>query len=171
MKIIGITQKLKKRSKIKIEEIPDEMPYKIDCWHANLYKYGRKSGVIFVNDLTRYAVVLFGITKPNYSRIIKLFLFQLERNMLQDGFETEEIEKFSKGFDEVRYTKTSSRSILGTIKDYLQFVDFSGEDLKELSQTTIDELNFSLNDMPILPLEREGFQPYPNKALRECLKK
>jgi len=167
MKIIGITQKLKVKTKIKIQEFPNEMPNKIDCWHANLYKYGRKTGIIFVNDLTRYSVLLFGMTKPQYSKIIDLFLRQLKRNMSIDNFTSEEIEKFTSGFDKVKYTKTSSRSILGTITDFLKFNDYSGEDLNDLSQDIIDELNFSLNDMPVSPLAKEGFTPFPNRALKE----
>jgi hypothetical protein len=67
----------------------------------------------------------------------------------------------------VKYTKTSSRSVLGTITDFLKFIDCSGEDLNDLNQDIIDELNSSLNDMPVNPLGKEGFTPFPNRALKE----
>lgn len=76
---IRITNKMKDKFKIDFVEENDNDVERFESWHANIFTFQRKTGVIIMNDLTRYSVVLFGIKKADISNLSDLIKEQLKK--------------------------------------------------------------------------------------------
>ena len=165
---IGITKKIKDKFKlttVKIEDV-DQID-KLNAWHANLFISQRKTGVIFMNDLTRYSVILFGLKKADFNNLETLMKTQLKKNMLSNGFNDFSIHKFTKTLDEITFTGTSSRSILGQIKDSLFALTFYIYPDDILTEDLIQEVNDRTNKTPMEALKRDGFKQIGRASCRE----
>jgi len=171
MILVGLTKKLQDKSKIKIESLPEKFPSDLNSWHAHLFTQSRKSGVIIMNDLTRYSVILYGLKKADFQNLSELFLNQLIENMKADDFNETEIIKFTSDIDKLYFTKTSSRSILGSINDCLHLIEWWVDDFALLSGAVLTNLNKRINRSPMLPLEKEGFDAFPRFALHEAIER
>jgi len=62
---IGITKAIQDKYKIKPQIVEGEIP-DIFCWHAQKFILHRKTGLLIMNNKTRYSVVLFGIKKKGF---------------------------------------------------------------------------------------------------------
>ncbi|MCL1803314.1 MAG: plasmid pRiA4b ORF-3 family protein [Eubacteriaceae bacterium] len=60
----------------------------LDSWHAGLLKAKGKLGVVFINDITRYAVVVFELKEP-YMHITSLFRLALLDYLADEGIDPE----------------------------------------------------------------------------------
>lgn len=166
---IRITNKMKEKFKIALTEDNEKDVERFDSWHANIFTFQRKTGIIIMNDLTRYSVILFGIQKSDMNQLSLLIKEQLVKNMTADGFDDLSIQKVVRSFKNIRFAKTNDRSVLGQIKDslyslsiYLDFEEvFTGE--------TIQDANYRCNKTPMGALEKDDFEPFPVLALRKVL--
>jgi hypothetical protein len=138
-------------------------------WHVNDFKDSRRTGLIFMNDLTRFSVIIFGLRKSDLDRIDELFKHQLEMNLIRLGVDELRIRRYMKTFDSVAIDDSSDRSVLGSITDYLKMLPYwiEGEDTED--SEFISYLNDKFNGTPVLPLERDGFEPFPDKAMLKVL--
>lgn len=169
--LIGITKKIQDKYKyIKLETI-EERPELLFCWHASKFTYDRKTGLQIMNDLTRYSVVLYDIKKKEIENITKIFKSQLKSNLLHDGIDEIRIQKYLNDLSDVEFTKTSSRSILGQLNDSLYLLEGIVQDADISSQVGLDYINKEINDVPMTPLEKLGYVPFPNHAMRSELNK
>jgi len=166
---IGVTKKMKDKFKLVTKEVDNSEYIRLNSWHANIFTFQRKTGAIFMNDLTRYSVVLFGLKRSDFENIEELMKIQLKKNMKSHRFDDLAIHKFTRELDEVSFINTSNRSILGQIKDSLFSMTFFiySDDL--LTEELIQEVNDRINDTPMSALEKEGFKPFPVYALKEAL--
>lgn len=67
---IQCTKKLLDELKIKAEPRTEENS--LSSWHGNLLKLGRKKVLVLMNDVSRYAVVLFGLKAKDLKNIASL---------------------------------------------------------------------------------------------------
>ena len=149
---IQCTQKLLKEVGPEFKEaiIPT---YPLGCWHANLLLLDRRKCVLFTNDLTRYSFLAPGLKKPDFKNLEEVFRQKLFRSMRLDGFGQKEIERALEEVQEIAFTRTSDRSVLGTMNDMANIIKWAVYDAGGLLSVDIDEMNSKLNRMPIKPLD------------------
>lgn len=164
MAVIQCTQKLIKE--LKVEPVQgDGAGGALSLWHANLIILDRRKCVLFTNDHTRYSFLVPGLKKPDFQALNEVFGQNLFKCLLQDGFTQEQIEKLLDETLEIVYTKTSSRSVLGTMNDITQIIRLTVYDEGGLGNTDIGKLNHYVNHMPSGAI---GYK-FSVEALRELL--
>jgi hypothetical protein len=137
----------------------------LGCWHANLLILDRRKCVLFANDQTRYSFLVPGLKKPDFKLLAEVFRQNLFRNLMRDGFSQEGIEKVLDEIREVAFTRTSSRSVLGTMNDMANIIKWTVQDEGGLLNVDVAELNSKLNRMPLGPLDYQ----YAIDKVREAL--
>lgn len=151
MLTLQCTQKLLKELKTDLSPVKDTDP--ITLWHANLLTLDRRKCVLFTNDQTRYTFLVPGLKKPDFQRLGEVFLDNLFKCMLNDGISQEGIEKVLNGCSNYCFTKTSSKSVLGTMNDLTDIIKWTVYDNGGLANTDISELMNKLNRMPMKPID------------------
>ena len=84
-------------------------------WHANLITVNRHKLILFVNDLTRYSLVLYKPKTKDYQRIDKLFKEALQIAFEEEGYTNDCIETYLQHCQEVVFTKTTGRKMLNRL--------------------------------------------------------
>ncbi|APG26372.1 hypothetical protein A7E75_13745 [Syntrophotalea acetylenica] len=125
----------------------------LGCWHANLLILDRRKCVLFTNDKTRYSFLVPGLKKPDFKMLDEIFRQGLFRNLIRDGFSQEAIEKVLDEIREVVFTRTSSRSVLGTMNDMANIIKWTVLDEGGMLNVDVVEMNSKLNRMPLGPLD------------------
>ncbi|MFS1514194.1 DUF6933 domain-containing protein [Chengkuizengella sp. SCS-71B] len=115
--LIQCTKKLADVMKIKLEDYTDERDSFYD-WHANLFMFDRRKGIILMNNKTRYCIVLYGLKLNDFKKFDDIFISSIEETFIAEGFPLSKVKQYLKKCGEVKYTKTHDRSILGQINDF-----------------------------------------------------
>lgn len=163
MLTLQCTHKLLKELKSDISPVKDTDP--ITLWHANLITLDRRKCALFTNDKTRYTFQVPGLKKPDFKILGEIFLENLFRCMLNDGIPQEGVEKVLNACSSYCFTKTSSKSVLGTMNDVANIVKWTVADDGGLMNTDISELMMKMNRMPMKPID----YGYSVDAFRELL--
>ena len=163
MLTLQCTQKLLKELKTEISPVKDTDP--IALWHANLLILDRRKCVLFTNDQTRYTFLVPGLRKPDFKHLGELFLNSLFRCMRIDGISQEGVEKVLNTCRSYCFTKSSNRSVLGTMNDMASIIKWIVYDEGGLVNTDISEMIMKVNRMPLKPLDYK----YSVEAFKEML--
>ena len=121
----------------------------LGCWHANLLTIDRRKCVLFTNDLTRYSFFVPYLRKPDFQIIDEVFKQNLFKSLLNEGLSQEHIELVLEEIKEIAITRTSNRSILGTMNDLTNQITWRIQQEGGLGNTDISKLNMDLNRIPI----------------------
>ena len=134
-----------------ISPVKDTDP--VALWHANLLILDRRKCVLFANDKTRYTFLVPGLKKPDFKHLGELFLDNLFRCMLNVGIPQKGVEKVLNTCSSYCFTKSSNRSVLGTMNDVTNIVKGDVADSGGLMNTDISKLIMDINRMPMKPLD------------------
>lgn len=141
------TQKLLKEVRLGPQEaVIPTIP--LGCWHANLLHIDRRKCVLFTNDQTRYSFLVPGLRKPDFQRLDEVFRQGLFKCLLAENIEQEQIEKVLDEIREITFTKTSSRSVLGSMNDTTFHLKHWIESEGGLLIADISNLNMKINRIP-----------------------
>ena len=151
MLTLQCTQKLLKELKADISPVKDMDP--ISLWHANLLTLDRRKCVLFTNDQTRYSILVPVLKKPDFQHLGEVFLDNLFRCMLNDGIDQKGVERVLDSCSSHCFTKTTSRSVLGTMNEIAFYIECWLAEVGGLRNTDISKLNMDINRMPIKPLD------------------
>ncbi len=151
MLTLQCTQKLLKKLNTDISPVKDTDP--ITLWHANLLTLDRRKCVLFTNDKTRYSFLVPGLKKPEFQILGEIFLDNLFRCMLNDGIPQKGVEKVLNTCSSYCFTKSSSRSVLGTMNDMASIIKWIVYDEGGLVNADISEMIMKVNRMPLKPLD------------------
>jgi len=121
--LISCTKKLADVLKIKVFEVVPIRREPLFEWHANLFVYNRRKGIIMMNNKTRYSVVLYGLTAEHFRQFNAIELSAIEQTLRAEGFAADVIAKYLRTSAQVIYGKSYDRSILGQINDALFQLD------------------------------------------------
>lgn len=137
----------------------------LGCWHANLLHIDRRKCVLFTNDKTRFSFLVPGLRKPDFQMLDEVFRQRLFKCLLAENIEPEQIEKVLDEIRDIAFTKTSSRSVLGSMNEIAFHIEHWIYDEGGLLNTDISELNMNINRMPSGVL---GYK-FSIEALKEAL--
>ncbi|TVX96267.1 DUF6933 domain-containing protein [Cohnella terricola] len=92
-------------------------------WHVNIYNLNKRKHIVFVNDLTRLAIIIDGIRTGQLERLKEKFLLTLREYLLREGVEENLINTYLEYGNEVVISKSNNRSVLGTMKEVTFFIE------------------------------------------------
>lgn len=92
-------------------------------WHVNIYNLNKRKHIVFVNDLTRLAIIIDGIRTGQLERLKEKFLLSLQEYLHLEGVKENLINTYLEYGSEVVISKTNCRSVLGTMKEVTFFVE------------------------------------------------
>ncbi|WP_128101515.1 hypothetical protein [Paenibacillus sp. DCT19] len=131
---------------MKVTSIEETNAASFLSWHVNIYILNKRKHIVFVNDLTRLAIIVDGIRTGQLERLKEKFMLTLREYLLQEGFNETLINKYLEYGAEVVISKTNNRSVLGTMKEVTWFVedDFYDniERLKWLNRMIYKPINY-----------------------------
>ena len=159
--LIHCTQKL-------LAEIPDRF---IDAsasgasWHANLLRFERRKCVLFTHDETLYSVFVPGLRKPEFERLDKVFGQRLFKALVWDEFAQTQIERMLEACRVIRFTRSSNRSVLGSMNDMRFEIGAYLEHDGGLTSVDLARLHHELNRTPFSAI---GYR-YAVERLQEYL--
>jgi len=165
MAILRCTKKLLSELKTKPEDILRDST-ELGCWHANLLRIDRRKCVLFTHDRTLYSFLVPGLTKPHFQNFGEVFGQNLFKNLLAEAFPQSQIELFLNDIREIHITKTSSRSVLGSMNDLSFQLKYRIYAEGGLSNLSLMKLNHGLNRIPMGAIE----EVYSIDALKRLLK-
>ena len=151
---------------IDINDLPDIKPMDIYCWHAHLFVWNRRNCILVMNDRTRYCVMLYGLKKSDMKDFNRIFTDQLRTNLINDDVPKNVINCYLDDEKEFYFTKTSSRSMVGSINDIIYGMNYYIDQYyvnRDFYQT---EINSTINKEVMMPLDKIGLPPFPNKSMK-----
>lgn len=83
----------------------------------------KRKHIVFVNDLTRLAIIIDGVRTGQLERLKDKFMLTFREYLLREGVNDTLINKYLENCTEVVISKTNSRSVLGTMKEVTWFVE------------------------------------------------
>lgn len=144
--IIECTKKLADAMQIKINLYNAANAGSFYEWHANLFVFDRRKGVILMNNKTRYCIVLYGIKMEHFKRFGKVVLDAIRETFLAEGFPEDTVDKYITKCGDVDYTKTHDRSVLGQMKDFDISISWKIEEYLPSENINLIELNKWVNN-------------------------
>ena len=138
---IECTKKLADAMKIKLNAYEEGNTKAFFEWHANLFMFDRRKGVILMNNKTRYCIVLYGLKAEHFKKFDVIVLSAIRETFIAEGFSLEVVDKYIADCGEVHYTKTHDRSILSQINDFHISISWQIEDYLPSEELNLVELN------------------------------
>ncbi len=119
MQLIKCTAKLRKEMGLKEAALfaGTEEEGHLGPWHANLIFIDRRKCVLFVNDKTLFNFIVPDVNRAQICELQKLFLNFLRPVLADQGFSNAERENVASEYAEVRFAKSNSKSVLGSMND------------------------------------------------------
>lgn len=139
--IIECTKKLADAMKINLKPYDATNVDSFYEWHANLFMFDRRKGVLLMNNKTMYCIVLYGIKMKHFKRFDKVVLDAIRENFLAEEFGEYVVDKYIDNCGNVEYTKTHDRSVLGEMKDFDISISWQLEEYLPSKNINIIELN------------------------------
>lgn len=139
--IIECTKKLADAMKIKLDLYDPTNADPFYEWHANLFMFDRRKGVLLMNNKTRYCIVLYGIKMEHFKKFDVIVLDAIRETFIAEGFRSDVVQKYVAKCDEVEYTKTHDRSVLGQMKDFYISISWQIEEYLPSENVNLEELN------------------------------
>ena len=165
--LISCTKKLADALKIKAF---DAVPINRDPlyeWHANLFVYQCREGVLMINNRTRYPVVLYGLVPEHFQMLNKMLLFAIELTFYAEGFSEYVIARYIRRGNEVCFVTKNNRRLLS----HMNYIQYHLERRAELQLSTdgvyMVELSKALGQ---IPMENQSSDKFPVELLWEELR-
>lgn len=121
MIILRLTKDLMKD--MKTIPVEDVHAASLLSWHVNIYNLNKRKHIVFVNDLTRLAIIIDGIRTGQIDRLKDKFMLTLREYLLREGVNESLINTYIANGTEVFISKTNNRSVLGTMKEVTWFIE------------------------------------------------
>ena len=137
-----------KRSRIPLSDMEVDLRYE---WHVNLFYLDRKKCLMFTHTTTLYALVVCGVKKQDIINISDTFWNNLKMHFESEGFDINAYAKLEANTKKpIIIKKTNSRHVLGSMNDYLRFVEhICYDDLGRIEQSKIVASMQQLNRIPM----------------------
>ena len=139
-----------------------QKPNPLLSWHGNIFNMGRRKCLLITHTNTLYSLFFYGVTKKDVPHLLNMIRDRVIELMSQDGFTPQDISIMQETFLDIEYTKTSSKSVLGSMidmKNILEWHNCAVEDEIQLAK--------QINKTPY----KAGDYIYPKEALSTLLSK
>lgn len=106
----------------------DAAPTLLSSWHAHLVTLQRRQCVLLVHNATRFPVFIPALKKEDFRVFDHCFCDSLMNTLLKTGADDELIEAAHAQLGPLMIESTVNRSVLGTINQMVQHIQFAVED-------------------------------------------
>lgn len=144
--IIECTKKLADAMKIKLKPYDAASSDSFYEWHANLFMFDRRKGVLLMNNKTRCCIVLYGVKMEHFKRFDKVVLDSIRETFLAEGFQENIVDRYITKCGNAEYTKTHDRSILGQMIEFDISISWQIEEHLPSENINLIELNKWVNN-------------------------
>jgi len=93
-------------------------------WYANIFTIDRRKAIVFVNERTLLSFIVYGINGKNIKDIKETFIIKLRQLLSFEGFTEKDIESHIKECQDIQYTTTNSKTILGNVNDLMSMYKY-----------------------------------------------
>ena len=150
--LLACTKKLADALKVNLIEVNPLRREPFFEWHAHLFIYKRRKGIIMMNNQTRYCIVLYGVMAEHLRDFRQISLSAIEKTWAAEGFSRDIIARYIEHCKDIVITKTYDRSILGQINDVIYLLPWqTGEWLHENEVVQI-KASRDIGQMPMVNL-------------------
>jgi len=139
--LIECTKNLADEMKMKLSDITPLRREPFYEWHANLFVFEGRKGVILMNNRTRYSIVLYGLKAEHFRELDTIVLSAIEETFIAEGFPSDKVKRYIENCSNVVYTKTHNRSIISQMNDF--YVAVSWEIKYHLPSSSINMIELS----------------------------
>ena len=140
--IIECTKKLADAMKIKLNAYDHNKEDSFYEWHANLFMFDRRKGILIMNNKTRYCIVLYGVKMEHLRKLDQIVLDSIKETFIAEGFSEDIVDKYmDKCGGKVDFIKTHDRSVLGQMKDFYISISWQIEEHLPSKNINLIELN------------------------------
>jgi hypothetical protein len=114
----------------------------LSSWHGNLFTLGRRQCVLMVHSMTRFPVLLVGLTKKNFADFDHLFVDAFMNTLLKVGADGEQMQAAEQllaplNFVAAATDKVNGRSVQGTSnqmkRDFEHMLAYDNVDVMDIS--------------------------------------
>ena len=134
----------------------------IDNWHANIIKFWRVNTVLLTQDKTLYSFFFGGYKAEDFKNFEKNIKEDIFKIMVSLGFKANIIETIIDSMENISYSKTDNKSVLGTMNQIKYFIESWVSDNKD-----IIDINKSINQITLSALNRK----YASEMFNELYEK
>lgn len=159
------TKKLADALKIKLFNITPLRREPFYEWHANLFIFNRRKGMIMMNNQTRYCVVLYGLKAEHFKDIRHIALSAIEQIFLAEGFAKEAVGRYMNHCGDIVIGKTHDRSVISQMNDMLYLTSSWIEHYLPANDICLADLSMKLGGVPVGSLK----YTFPIDHLREAM--
>jgi hypothetical protein len=151
MQLIRCTKKLQKEMGLKQSDLCAEEPCfsYLGPWHANLIHIDRRKCVLFVNDKTLFNFIAPDVSRAQIRELDKLFKGYLSCVLVDAGISEAERARILSEYDEVGFTNTNSKSVLGSMNDLAFHYKYSIQEAGGVHSPAVPGIIRRLNRMPM----------------------
>lgn len=134
--IIQGTKVLLDRLSLKKEELVeragyDTFPDSFFAWQGNIVTINRRKVLVFMNNFSKYTIVLYRPTAKDYQQIESLFKEAVREAFLFDGIKEELVTDYLAQLGTCYFSKTANRSLVGQLIKVCETMTFYDEYLDE----------------------------------------
>ena len=131
-------------------------------WHANLIYIDRRKCILLVNDKTLFNFIIPDVSRAQIQKLDELFKEYFEYVLPEEGFGKIDKERIMTEYQEIEYSNTNSKSVLGSMND-LAF-NYKYHILSEggVHSSALPNIIKKLNRMPMGAIEYR----FPIEALK-----
>ena len=164
MQLIRCTKKLQKEMGLKQSVLCTEEPRfsYLGPWHANLILIDRRKCVLFVNDKTLFNFIVPDVSRAQIRDLDKLFKSYLSCVLADAGISDADRARILSEYDEVGFTNTNSKSVLGSMNDLAFHYKYSILESGGVHSPAVPGIIRQLNRMPMSAIK----EVFPIEALK-----
>jgi len=159
------TKKLADTLKIRLFDITPLRREPFYEWHANVFVFNRRKGLIMMNNQTRYCVVLYGLKQEHFKDIRQITLSAIAQIFLAEGFSKKAVVHYINHCGDVVFAKTHDRSVLSQMNDMVYLTTCWLENYLPASEVCMVDLSMKLGGVPLRSLK----YTFPIDHLREAI--
>lgn len=156
------TQKLRKCLGVISVDIPEPPTAALGDWYGNLVPTFSGDLIIFVNEKS---LITVAIPVWESNKLVPLFRIRVANLLGMIGVHPKDIANEISHFDQVQYSKTASRRILGSLNDFAWHYQMMAEEAKSKADLSLSKAELELTRMPCKPLDYR----FPSEVAKELL--
>ena len=145
MSKLRCTKKLLDQAELKPEQDTEDSG---NDWHANLIWIDRRKTILFCSDATLFCCVAADVRKSDIRSMESLFITSLTDTMRFEGYSPGIIAQYVMELRPVEIRKSSNRSVLGSMNDYVFHLKYLVEDAGGLAHSDMGAVAHNLNIIP-----------------------
>ena len=142
------TQKLRKYLGVISIEIPEPPTAVLGDWYGNLVPTFSGDLIIFVNEKS---LITVAIPVWESNNLVPLFRIRVANLLGMIGVYPKDIDNEISHFDQIQYSKTASRRVLGSLNDFAWHYQMMAEEVRSKADLSLSNAELKLSQRPSAP--------------------